>query len=167
MIEIMLTGGLLVIQIGIYWLVKRRWPLLILPAIVFILFVIPDMFRTYEGVPAAENLKMNVARMLLDSVYVLVLLAPLAFAYIKKTGWRILIATFLVLTVPTHISSCDSYSFGSIVYTVYFQYYNLTEPSVHFEFNFPRDRYGNRYVPPKPPDTTRSLPSTTTQPTHT
>ena len=166
MIKIALFFGLLIAQILIYWMVKHRWVLLISPILFFMLLYIPELFHTYEDVPAAENLKMNVARILVDSVYVLILLAPFAFAYIKKAGWRVLIVVLLALTVPLMraVVTNKSYYLGSILYSVYFQYDDATEPYVRFEFNWPHDRYGETYHPSKPPETTRSQPSTTTQP---
>lgn len=167
MFEIKLTCSLLIVQIAIYWMVKRRWPLLILPAMAFILLGIPNLFYTYEGIPTVENIKMNVVRMLLDSLYAVVLLIPVAFIFIKNAFIRFIIVALLFLTVPvSYAVSTKVYDLSSITYTVRFQYYTEAEPHVRFKFNFLHDRYTETDPPPRPDDSTRSLPSTTTQPSH-
>ena len=173
MVEIILTVGLLIIQILLYHFVKRRWVLLILPVLFFILLGVPNLFHTYEGVPATENMKINMVRMLLESLYVLVLLAPFIFAFIKKVGWRIVVVVLLALIVPISFGAgTNVYKYGGLLYSVKVRHYDdipksqcrdITEPYVQFEFKF-RDRYADTDDPSKPADTTRSQPSTTTQP---
>ena len=127
------------------WFHKHRAVLLILPALYFIVFIIPGLFHTYEGVAPGENAKMNVVHALVECMYVLVLLVPFAFTFVKKTGWRVLLIALLMLNMPLLHSGIPDTSeaccFGFPLYSVKFQYLDTTAPYVKFEWNWPNEPY--------------------------
>ena len=146
MVGMILTGVLLIVQIVLYLLVKRRWILLLLPALFFLAVIVPGLFYTYESVPAGKIKGVNA---LVNSLYVLVLLLPLAFTYVKKALWRVLLIVLIVLIVPISFGAgTNVYVYNSLLYTVHIRHYNdipqslyhdVTEPYVEFEWNWPRN----------------------------
>lgn len=128
------------------WVTRHRFVLLIIPVLYFFLFVFRILFRTYPGVPSADNAKINVVHMLIDSLQVLLLLLPFAFTFIKKWVWRILILVVLLLNIPALHFPFDSeersFAIASRLYTVHFQTLDSDEPYISFEWNWQwRDQY--------------------------
>ena len=149
--EMILTGVLLIVQIVLCLFVKRRWVLLLLPALFFLAVIVPGLFYTYESVPAGESIKIKGVNALVNSLYVLVLLLPLAFTYVKKALWRVLLIALIVLIVPISFGAgTNVYVYNSLLYTVHIRHYNdipqslyhdVTGPYVEFEWNWPNEPY--------------------------